>query len=96
MRTKRWLLVGTVLPALVLSQAGQAFAEAGYRVAQAPAAGDEDPRGPRRPQQPQGGQPGQQRGPERPAAPTAPAQPQASASKHSRATGCSDARARRC
>ncbi|MFJ5367808.1 hypothetical protein ACIPIA_01200, partial [Bosea sp. CER48] len=70
MRTKRWLLVGTVLPALVLSQAGQAFAEAGYRLAQAPAAGDDQPgQGPR--QRQPGAQPGQQRGPERPTPPGA-------------------------
>ncbi|CAH1661067.1 OmpA family protein [Hyphomicrobiales bacterium] len=74
MRTKRWLLVGTVLPALVLSQAGQAFAEAGYRLAQAPAPGDDQP-GQRHRQRPPGAQPGQQRGPERPMPPGMPQAP---------------------
>ena len=42
MRTKRWLLVGTVLPALVLSQTGQAFTPQGVQLAQAPGGGDDD------------------------------------------------------
>ncbi|MDX3810447.1 MAG: hypothetical protein QHC89_29170, partial [Bosea sp. (in: a-proteobacteria)] len=76
MRTKRWLLVGTVLPALVLSQTGQAFTPQGVQLAQAPGGGDDDRgRGQReRPRGPEGGQPGQH-APQRPGAPGTPQAP---------------------
>lgn len=57
-RTKSWLLVGTILPALVLSQGGFALTPDPARYAQAPAPADNQPERPRgaagegRPEQP--------------------------------------------
>ncbi|RDJ22098.1 hypothetical protein DWE98_19545, partial [Bosea caraganae] len=57
-RTKSWLLLGTILPALTLAQSGRAQepGQGPIRIAQAPAPSDDQPDGRRRP-------PGQQRGP---------------------------------
>ncbi len=82
MRTKRWLLVGTVLPALVLSQASQALAPLGTQLAQASGGDDDRGRGPReRPHGPPGAQPGQH-APQRPTPPGAPQGPRPPQMQH--------------
>lgn len=59
-RTKNWLLIGTILPALTLAQSGQAQEppQGPIRIAQAPAPSDDQPDGRQRPRPP-----GQPRGP---------------------------------
>lgn len=78
MRMKRWLLAGTVLPALVLSNIGQVAAQPGLRIAQAPPSGDDQPGQGQRPRQPgQPRPPGAQPGPQRPVPPAMPQAPRA-------------------